>query len=70
VAVTSTSVLAIPGFAKDFIVECGASSHEFDAVLIQDVHLIAFFSRPVASRRCSLVAYEWELIALVHAIRH
>jgi len=39
-------------------------------VLIQDGHLIAFFSRLMAPRHRALTAYERELIGLVHAIRH
>ena len=69
-AVTSAPILAMPDFAKDFVVECDASSHGFGTVLIQDAHPIAFFSRPVAPRHRSLAAYERELIGLVHAIRH
>jgi len=69
-AITSAPVLAMQDFAKDFVVECDASSHGFDAVLIQDANPIAFFSRPIALRHSSLAAYERELIGLVHAIRH
>jgi hypothetical protein len=68
--VTSAPILALPDFARSFVVECDALTYGFGAVLIQDKHLIAYFNRPVAPRHHSLVAYERELIGLVHAIRH
>ncbi|XP_066373676.1 uncharacterized mitochondrial protein AtMg00860-like [Miscanthus floridulus] len=69
-AVTLAPILAMPDFTKDFVVECDASSHGFGAVLIQDAHLIVFFSRPIVPRHRSHTAYERELICLVHAIQH
>jgi len=69
-AVTSVPIQAMPDFAKEFVVECDASSHGFSTVLIQAAHPIAFISCPVAPRHRSLAAYERELIGLVHAIRH
>jgi hypothetical protein len=68
--ITTAPVLALPDFAQSFVVECDASMHGLEAVLLQGQHLVAFFSHPAAPRHQSLAAYEHELIGLVLAIRH
>jgi hypothetical protein len=67
---TSAPVLALPDFTKPFVVECDASTYGFGTVVVQDGHPIAFYSRPVAPRHRSLIAYELELIGLVQVVRH
>jgi hypothetical protein len=68
--VTSAPILALSNFTRPFVVECDTSTYDFGAVLLQDKHPIAYFSRLIAPRHRSLAAYERELIGLVQTIRH
>jgi hypothetical protein len=64
-ALTSTSVLQLPDFDCDFVVECDASGSGEGTILHQGGRPIAFFSRQIVPHHSKLVAYEWELIGLV-----
>jgi len=46
----SPSLLAIPNFTKEFILETGASDTGFGAVLMQNGHQIAYLSKPVCPK--------------------
>jgi hypothetical protein len=67
---TTTSILQLPDFNRDFIVECDASGTGLGAVLHQGGGLVAFFSHQLAPRHTKLAPYEQELIRLVQAVRH
>jgi hypothetical protein len=67
---TPTSVLQLPNFEQAFIVECDASRSGFGAVLHQGAGPVTFFSKPVAPHHAKLVAYEQDLIGLLHTVCH
>jgi hypothetical protein len=62
-AITTAPVLALLDFGQPFVVECDTSTHGFGAVLLQDQHPMAFFSRPIAPQHCSLRRMSASLLA-------
>ncbi|CAM8880125.1 unnamed protein product [Rhodiola kirilowii] len=68
-ALSSSPVLALPNFDKQFTVETDASSNGIGAVLMQDHHPICYISRKLGPRHQSLSVYEKELLAVVHAVQ-
>ncbi|KAD2393308.1 hypothetical protein E3N88_40285 [Mikania micrantha] len=64
-ALVTAPVLRLPDFSIPFTVECDASSDGVGAILIQDDHPIAYFSKGFAPSARFKSAYDRELLALV-----
>ncbi|GJZ94966.1 retrotransposon gag domain, retroviral aspartyl protease [Tanacetum coccineum] len=57
-------ILQLPDFSKTYVVECDASSSRVGAILSQEAHLVAYFSKGFSSSNQFKSAYDWELLAL------
>ncbi|KAD5961022.1 hypothetical protein E3N88_12495 [Mikania micrantha] len=68
-ALMSTPIIKLPDFSKPFIVECDASSDGIGAILSQEEHPIAYFSKGFSSAHKFKSAYDRELLALVLAVQ-
>lgn len=68
-AMTSTPVLILPDFSKPFMLETDASAVAIGAVLSQDGHPLAFFSRKMCNRMQQASVYVRELFAITEAVK-
>ncbi|KAD2805340.1 hypothetical protein E3N88_38717 [Mikania micrantha] len=68
-ALLSAPVLRLPDFSQPFVVECDASSEGVGAILIQEGHPVAYFSKGFSTNNKLKSAYDRELLALVLAVQ-
>jgi hypothetical protein len=61
--------LALPNFAKPFVIETDASNSGLGAVLMQDDNPLAFFSKALGPKSRRLSTYEKELMAILLAVQ-
>lgn len=67
-ALTSTPILALPNFLLSFEVETDASTTGIGAVLTQQGHPLAFFSKKLSRRMSNASSYARELYAITQDV--
>nr|KYP36929.1 Retrovirus-related Pol polyprotein from transposon 17.6 [Cajanus cajan] len=67
-ALTSTPILALPNFSLPFEVETDASTKGIGAVLTQQGHPLAFFSKKLSHRMSNASTYVRELYAITQVV--
>ena len=66
---TSPSVLTLPDYSQEFVVETDASNSGIGAVLLQRGKPLAFFSKALAPKHQDLSVYEKEMLAIVNVVQ-
>ncbi|XP_077230134.1 uncharacterized protein LOC143863335 [Tasmannia lanceolata] len=69
VLMTQVLVLALPDFSQDFVLETDASSIAIGAVLMQQCHPIAYFSKKMSPSMSVASTYVKELFAITEAVK-
>ncbi|KAD7477840.1 hypothetical protein E3N88_00976 [Mikania micrantha] len=64
-ALLSARVLRLPDFSTSFVIECDVSSDEVGAILSQNEHSVAYFSKGFSPSNRMKSSYDQELLALV-----
>lgn len=67
-AMVSTPVLALPNFDRPFAIETVACATGIGAVLTQDGHPVAYFSKALGVKNQKLSTYEKEFLAVMMAV--
>ncbi|KAK8935082.1 hypothetical protein KSP39_PZI013667 [Platanthera zijinensis] len=65
---TTTPVLSLPDFNKEFVLKTDASGVGIDVVLMQEGRPLAFYSKALAPRTLGLSTYEKEMLVIIHAV--
>ena len=67
-AMTLALVLCLPNFTREFFVETNTSNHSLGAVLMQDNHPIAFFSKKIGPKLQASSTYLKEFHAIAEVV--